>query len=189
MPPQPRQPCRRAPGCVLAPLDNREIAFGGESIARHPFCVGWLGCRRRHRPPGTSGQRRASCGAVCAALSATVRASGVRRAMHPPETARRAWSEYLPSRPHPPRRRLPRPAVCARSASHRRTAAPLRTSEARPTGSVADGSPDCGRLVEPRQECAERHGREAGRPLREGKHGWRVVRHTMTGTPHTQRSA
>ena len=31
----------------------------------------------------------------------------------------------------------------------------------------------------------ERLGREAGRPLREGKHGWRVVRHTMTGSPHT----
>ena len=43
MPPQPRQPCRRAPGCVLAPLGNREIAVGGESVAMHPFCVGWLG--------------------------------------------------------------------------------------------------------------------------------------------------
>ena len=28
-------------------------------------------------------------------------------------------------------------------------------------------------------------GRVAGRPLREGKHGWAVLRHTLTGTPHT----
>ena len=30
------RPWRRAPGCVLAPLGNREIAVGGESIAMHP---------------------------------------------------------------------------------------------------------------------------------------------------------
>ena len=30
------RPWRRAPGCVLAPLGNRQIAVGGESIARHP---------------------------------------------------------------------------------------------------------------------------------------------------------
>ena len=30
------RPWRRAPGIVLAPLGNREIAVGGESIAMHP---------------------------------------------------------------------------------------------------------------------------------------------------------
>ena len=30
------RPWRRAPGFVLAPLGNREIAVGGESIAMHP---------------------------------------------------------------------------------------------------------------------------------------------------------
>ena len=30
------RPWRRAPGCVLAPLGNRQIAVGGESIAMHP---------------------------------------------------------------------------------------------------------------------------------------------------------
>ena len=43
MPPQPRQPCRRAPGCVLAPLGNRQIAVGGESIAMHPAAPSGLG--------------------------------------------------------------------------------------------------------------------------------------------------
>ena len=31
---------------------------------------------------------------------------------------------------------------------------------------------------------AEWCGREAERPLREGKHGWGVLRHTLTGTAH-----
>ena len=35
---------------------------------------------------------------------------------------------------------------------------------------------------------AERCGREAERPLREGKHGWGVLRHTLTGTEHTPAS-
>ena len=30
------RPWRRVPGCVLAPLGNRQIAVGGESIAMHP---------------------------------------------------------------------------------------------------------------------------------------------------------
>ena len=36
-------PWRRAPGCVLAPLGNHEIAVGGESIARHPAATGGFG--------------------------------------------------------------------------------------------------------------------------------------------------
>ena len=54
-----------------------------------------------------------------------------RKARHPSATAARgAWSEYLPSRRATTSRRLPRPAVCACSASCRRLPAMLRANEA-----------------------------------------------------------
>ncbi len=34
---------RRAPGCVLAPLGNHQIAVGGESIAMHPAAPSGFG--------------------------------------------------------------------------------------------------------------------------------------------------
>ena len=82
--------------------------------------------------PAHSVSAEPRCGWRCGAPPATARPSGVRRVIRSPDTARSAWGRIQPSSASQPfRRRLPRPAVRACSASCRRPSSPLRTSMAR----------------------------------------------------------
>ena len=111
-----------------------------------------------------------------------------------------AGAEAMGDGRYPDRARRPAAADGWRGHKAGRVARVASAVTARPVGApvptVAENGPEAERpsrrgaarnatMPERNLTIAERHGREAGRPLREGKHGWAVLRHTPTGASDT----